>query len=253
MKYYKLIDADKIIGVCSSYDLRKHQIKHDILLASDEDSAQYIQFKDKLYRDEWFKRLSTEKFDYDFVRIVVIDEEEYNILLAALETEEEVIDIQEENKEQETVVPPVDQNTEITIAYVKNAKVSEMSSICNRVITNGFDVLLSDGGKHHFSLTVQDQLNLITLSSLIAGGETTIPYHADGELCRYYSVADINSIVGAATSFKTYHVTYFNSLKAYIESLDSIEDIGKIEYGVTIPEEYQSDILKELISHMEEE
>lgn len=66
MKYYKLIDADKIIGVCSSYDLRKHQIKHDILLASDEDSAQYIQFKDKLYRDEWFKRLSTEKFDYDF-------------------------------------------------------------------------------------------------------------------------------------------------------------------------------------------
>lgn len=250
MNYYKLIDAGTIIGVCSSYDLRKHQAKHDILLACDEDSAQYIQYKDKLYRDEWFKKLSTEKFEYDFVRIIVIDEQEYTVLLDAIETGEEVVIEPEENNETPDSEPLIDIDTEITIDYVKSKKISEMSSTCNKVITNGFDVTLSDGNTHHFSLTIQDQLNLITLSTFVSSGETTIPYHADGELCRYFSAEDITLITETATSFKTYHVTYFNSLKAYIEVLDSIEAIHEIEYGVEIPEEYQSDILKILISQM---
>ncbi len=92
-----------------------------------------------------------------------------------------------------------------------------------------------------------NQLNLITLSSLAASGQTEIPYHADGELCRYYSAQDINTILNTATAFKTYHVTYFNSLKAYVESLATIEEIAIIEYGCEIPEEYQSEILKELL------
>ena len=105
---------------------------------------------------------------------------------------------------------------------------------------------LNDGLIYHFSLTTQDQLNLITLQSMIASGETAIPYHADGELCRYYTVEDISTVMDAATAHKTFHVTYFNSLKAYINSMDSIVDISKIEYGDEIPDEYQSDILKSL-------
>lgn len=109
---------------------------------------------------------------------------------------------------------------------------------------------MSDGQSYHFSLTTQDQLNLITLSSLVVSGQTEIPYHADGELCRYYSVEDINTILNTTTAFKTYHVTYFNSLKAYVESLATIEEISAIEYGCVIPEEYQSDILKDLVAQM---
>lgn len=133
---------------------------------------------------------------------------------------------------------------------IKDAKISEMSASCNSVITRGFDVELSDKEKHHFSLTVQDQLNLITLSSLATAGETVIPYHADGEICREYSAEDISLIVNAATAFKTYHVTYFNSLKVYIKALSDISQISQIKYGVDIPEEYQSDILKTLLSQM---
>ena len=78
---------------------------------------------------------------------------------------------------------------------------------------------------------------------MIESGETALPYHADGELCRFYSVEDINLIINTATKHKTYHITYFNSLKAYINSLNSIEDISNIFYGVAIPINYQSEIL----------
>ena len=130
---------------------------------------------------------------------------------------------------------------------IKEAKIEEMSAKCNEVITNGFNVVLSDGENYHFSLTVQDQLNLITLSSIAASSdEDNIPYHADGGLCKYYSAKDIVTIVNSATAYKTYHVTYFNSLKSYISSLNDINSVLAITYGIEIPNEYQSDILKEL-------
>ena len=45
-----------------------------------------------------------------------------------------------------------------------------------------------------------------------------------------------------------YHTTYFNSLKHYIESLDTIDAVANIQYGVEIPETYQSDVLKYLLN-----
>lgn len=132
------------------------------------------------------------------------------------------------------------------IEDIRAAKINEMSLACNEIITSGFDAELSDGESHHFSLTTQDQLNLITLSSMALTGNNEIPYHADGELCKYYTAEDINTIVSAATTFKTYHVTYFNSLKSYITTLDNVDDILDVEYGDDIPAEYQSDILKEI-------
>lgn len=125
-----------------------------------------------------------------------------------------------------------------------------MSNTCNKVITSGFDAILSDGEVHHFSLTTQDQLNLITLSALAESGETAIPYHADGELCKFYPTEDITKIISTATAFKTYHVSYFNALRVFIESLETIEAIKAITYGVSIPEEYQSEVLKALNMQM---
>lgn len=46
----------------------------------------------------------------------------------------------------------------------------------------------------------------------------------------------------------SYHESYFNSLKAYINSLDKIETVGGIEYGVDIPDDYQTEVLRTLLS-----
>lgn len=247
MKYYKLLNDGEFIGVGTSYDLRKFQLKHSILLTSDDESAQYIQIDDKLYRDDWFSPTITELLDYTTVKIIVIEKDEYDTLFEAIETGKE-IEITDEEPDIQEELPQIDPDEEVTIEYVKAVKSAEMSATCNKIITNGFDAILSDGENHHFSLTIQDQLNLITLSSMVAAGETIIPYHADGELCKGYSVEDITTIINTATSFKTYHVTYFNSLKVYIDSMNDINEVNNVVYGIDIPEEYQSDVLKQLLS-----
>lgn len=130
---------------------------------------------------------------------------------------------------------------------IKANKTAEMSAACRAAIVAGFDVTLSDGKDHHFSLTVEDQLNLNALFGLLATGAEQVPYHADGETCMYFTAADMQTVVQEATAHKTYHESYFNSLKAYIASKRTAASVNAIEYGTEIPEQYQSDVLKALL------
>ncbi len=244
MTYYKVIKDNEFVGIGTSYELRKYQLKHGILLVADDNTAQYIQINDKLYRDNWFKVLTTNTIEYETASISVIDESEYQQLFEAIDAGEEISNVTNDEdtyyQEDDNVV---DSDSIITLDYLKTQKIKEMSYYCNQAIVNGFDVELSDGRTHHFSLTVQDQLNLITLSAMVTAGETTIPYHADGELCRYFSTDDIDAIIKTATVFKAYQTTYFNSLKIYIQALDNREAVSNIYYGVDIPKEYKPDVL----------
>ena len=245
--YYKLINGQNIVGVVSLNDFRRYQAKHGLVIYSDVDEAQYVEFRGVYYRDNWLRSLTTESVNFETVSIIRIGETEYNALLEAFETNDEiqVEPVEEQNQNNEPVIAETEQ---LTIEYVREAKIKQMSNICNQTIENGFDTVLSDHLDHHFSLTTNDQLNLITLSTMIASGETAIPYHADGELCVFYSVEDAETIIETATIWKTYHITYFNSLKSYIDSLETVEEIGAITYGVRIPEEFESDVLKSLYS-----
>ena len=246
----KIIADGKFIGVGNSTNMICYQVKHNIILGCSEKKAEYIICDEKLYRADWMLPVNpmSTKYSYTKAEVIAIEEEEYNTLVSAIEKNEEIVIEPETPVEEEPEY--VDPNDIVTVDYVKSVKIAEMSNTCNKVITNGFDVVLRDGNSYHFSLTTQDQLNLITLSSMVANGETQIPYHADGELCRFYSAEDINIIITTATQFKTYQISYFNALKAYIESLDDMNEIGAITYGVDIPAEYQSDVLKALIAGM---
>jgi hypothetical protein len=84
--------------------------------------------------------------------------------------------------------------------------------------------------------------------NVIAQTQNIIPYHCDGETCIFYSAEEINQIIAAATAHKIYHTTYYNALKSYINSLETIEDIAAITYGTPIPDEYKSEVLK-VIDH----
>jgi len=249
VNYYKLINGGTFVGVATQHDFRAFQQKHKIILACDEEQAQYVQCGDTLYRSNWMVPVTTNRVVYETVDVIRIDKEEYDILYAAIEKGEE-IEVQPEQPAPEEDIPVVDPNEEVTVEYVKAAKVAEMNTTCNKVIENGIDVMLTDGQIYHFSLTTQDQLNLITLQAMIVSGETAIPYHADGELCRYYTVEDISIVMDSATAHKTFHVTYFNSLKVYINAMENMTDIASVQYGMDIPVEYQSDILKALYASL---
>lgn len=249
MSYYKLIDGDAFVGVATDREFRRFQRKHKIILACAVEQAQYIQLGDIFYRANWMVPVITDTVTYNTVDVVRIERSEYDILYDAVETGEEVIPNPSHIQPAEDVAV-IDQRDKVTVEYVRTTKIAKMRAACNQTIEMGVDVMLSDGKVHHFSLTTQDQLNLITLQSMVASGETMIPYHADGELCRYYTAEDISAVMDSATAHKTFQVTYYNSLKAYINSLEDIADIYDIQYGMDIPVLYQSDILKDLYASL---
>ena len=90
MTHYKVIKDGEFIGVGTNYELRRYQKKHGILIVSDENSAQYIQIGDVLYRDNWFKILTSDTISYETAEVGVIDEDEYQQLFKAIEKGEEI-------------------------------------------------------------------------------------------------------------------------------------------------------------------
>ncbi|WP_367569027.1 hypothetical protein [Lacrimispora sp.] len=126
---------------------------------------------------------------------------------------------------------------------LKEAKRAEVNAACGQTICNGITVELSTGFEH-FSLSQTDQLNLFGLQAQIASGVTQIIYHADGQPCRFYPASDIALLIEKAMFHASYHTTYANSLRSWIDNVEAAEELQEIYYGADIPVEYQSDVLK---------
>lgn len=142
---------------------------------------------------------------------------------------------------------------EITIDDIINErgnKISELSDICTKIIYNGTDVTLSDGSVEHFTLDANDQLNLSGIGLKILMGSEDIYWHEDDITtpCKKYSNADASIIISTLTTFKEYNITYFRDLRIYINSLDDIDEIANIQYGFELPDEFKSEVLKNLES-----
>ena len=239
MKYFKLIENNLIVGVVTSDNFMHYNVLTDNYIRANEQIGEYVNYNGKFYRDDWMQPF-IHKAKYQNIVIMEIDEQEYSILYEALKVEQEIEYAQEINDNTEE--PEIYEDT-ISIDFIRSSKIKEMSYECNKTIERGFDIETEDG-THHYSYALEDQLNLMNLSSMIAQGANELSYHADGELCRFYTPEEINEIISAGNAWKTYHTTYFNALKSYINSLETIEEISAITYGVDIPDEFKTDVLK---------
>lgn len=245
--YYKLIDGDKYIGVSTSFFFVKYQTKHNIMLSCDVSEAQYIMCDDgdgaaTLYHAQWMApETASERGHYNYCDVIEITKEEFDTLFDVKEYE--IPEPPQETIDEETIIDVVAQTT---LDYVIDRKIKQMKLAVTNAITDGFEISLSDGKKYHFSLTTQDQLNLISLSQMVDAGIKEIPYHADGELCIFFTNEDMKNIIAEAQKTITGLTTYFNSLKYWIEDLTDIDEINKIYFGVDIPADYQSEVLKAL-------
>lgn len=241
MKYYKMINNNQIVGAISSYNFVSYSPVAEGFLHTNEQLGEYISYNGQLYRSTIMKPIVISK-EYIPIILIEITEEEYNIYSGAIQNNEEIY----EQRQEEIIEDPpfIDMNDVASVEFIRYSKLNEMSNACRQTIEAGFNLEIR-GENHHFSLDTQDQLNLISLSAMMQTQEY-IPYHADGEACIFYTAEEMNQIITTATQFKIYHTTYYNALKAYINSLETIEEIAAIKYGTAIPEEYQSDVFKTL-------
>lgn len=113
------------------------------------------------------------------------------------------------------------------INEVISQKKAELSAECERIIVAGVDV-----GDAHYSLTIEDQANILALTPLAQAGNSVF-YHSDSNMCCEYSPDEFNKIVNAVTAHKTLQTTYCNLLMRQVEEMSDVEEIKAVEYGKT--------------------
>lgn len=123
---------------------------------------------------------------------------------------------------------PVDVvKTSEPINEVISQKKTELSAECEKAIVAGVDV-----GDAHYSLTIEDQANILALTPLAQAGNSVF-YHSDSNMCCEYSPDEFNKIVNAVTAHKTLQTTYCNLLMRQVEEMSDVEEIKAVEYGKT--------------------
>ena len=154
---------------------------------------------------------TTNSIKYEIADVIRIEKDEYDLLLKAVETNEEIL-----IEEEPIVVPESVVVEEPTIDFVRASKISELKHNCNKVITNGVDIKLSDGETRHFSMSLEDQINLLTMA-----------YLSDESV---YSTEDMKTIIAEMNAFKNRHIAKFKKLKARVNSLNTIQEVSAVNY-----------------------
>lgn len=127
-------------------------------------------------------------------------------------------------------------------------KLVELSEACYAAIVKGFAVELADGSTEHFAMEETDQINLTAALAAVEQGAPGYPYHADGQLCRIYTAADITTIAKAATAHKMYHTTYCNHAMTWARRAKTGDELAGIYYGATLPEDLAENMAEVLSS-----
>ena len=113
------------------------------------------------------------------------------------------------------------------INEVISQKKSELSAECEKTIVAGVDV-----GDAHYSLTLEDQANILAWMAVAQMGKA-VPYHQDGQPCRIYSSEEFMEVANTAVAFKTAQTTYCNLLMRQVEVMTDVNEVKAVKYGIT--------------------
>ena len=131
--------------------------------------------------------------------------------------------------------PPVEPVDLLYEEFLREEKLAELQKACQDAIYEGVEVATSEGMKK-FSLTLQDQINLLRLQNLIDKGISAMPYHADGEPIRHWSSDDVQKILHEADRHIMYHRVYFSLLREWLRRTSYPDFLG-IDYGDALPDD----------------
>lgn len=234
--FYRVVRNDSIVDALKSPIIKlKFQTRSDRWILLDSDNYDGV-----LSRDGSFIWVVNNSLSSESVVLSEITEDEYKAIVEALDSSDrEIIEY-----EKPSIV--VD---DITLEFIKSSKIDEMSDMCNMTIVSGVDVTLSSGDVEHFDLTHDDQINIIELVDYVRYENVKYaPYHSRGGTCRIYTAEDIMLIAEASRKFKMINTTYFNNLRDWINSMDTIDEVRSVFYGIDIPDDKMSDIFKSIVN-----
>lgn len=237
MTYYKVIAGGNVIDANTVF--LKWQDRHRLMLVCDASEAQYIQSSDgeTIWHVDWLNKVPADLSGvYENVSAEIIEKEEYDILREMIDSDDgAVTETQEE--EECSVDETVSENDDETLVYLRNIKLQSLSKQCNMAIEAGIDVMLSDGMSHHIDMGLKNQINMMELRIAMENGAEEWPLLMDDDYI-ILQKEDMALICEAENDLKITQISYYHSLRDYVESLSAIEDISNVSYGMDIPREY---------------
>ena len=178
-----------------------------------------IIYKNKNYMIDSFYKNTNFTGDADFVLDDEKDAELVNKITALYPNYDFVLDNDGNLIDVVEISEPVEE-----IIFLKK---QELSKACESAILSGVDI-----GDAHYSLTLEDQANILALTPLAQAGNSVF-YHSDSNMCCEYSSDEFLAVVNAATVFKTLQTTYCNLLMRQVEAMTNAEEVRAVKYGVT--------------------
>jgi hypothetical protein len=220
---YKIIQNNKVIDVVK-YPQFINFLASGHIAMTDKTSANGIVGSDNETAYSFQPRLG-----YQTVSIEEITVKEFERLQSLL------------NSNQEVCV------NEAALAQIRRGKINQLSNQCKACINSGFSITLSDSESYNFKLTAEDQLNLISIEGQLNAGAETVIYHATNQPCKVFSRDDMLKVIKAFRRHVTYHTTYFNAAKQYINSLTDVEKIEKFSYGADVLVAVKDRVIKQIL------
>lgn len=220
---YKIIKDNKIIDVVQYADFIRF-LPTGQVSRTDESLAQGIIGSDY---QTIYSFISVP--NYDRVSIEKISLEEFNRLYSLLNSDKEIV------------------SDESLLDKVRAEVISSLSVTCKNKIISGFSIVLSDGALHNFRLTPEDQINLLNLENQLNTGVTTFIYHSTNTPCKVFTRNDIKKVITTYRKYITYHTTYFNAAKQYINSITDINKIKAFSYGLDISMFIKENAIKQIL------
>lgn len=132
---------------------------------------------------------------------------------------------------------PIDPST-LSLEDAKTYQLDIVNKECQETIYAGIDVETTKGIEH-FDLTEVDQLNITALQAKCMAGATNVPYHSSSNLCREFSADEMIAIGNKAMEYVVYCTTLCNHLRAWINRTETVEDVIKIHFSSTLPDDLQ--------------
>lgn len=222
---YKIIHNNKVIDVVKRPQFLKF-LASGYIAITDKSSANGIASSDKKTAYSFQPRQK-----YKTVTVEEITSTEFERLSSLLGSEQQVA------------------ADELVLVKARQNKLEQLSNQCKALITAGFSIKLLNGKTYSFKLTAEDQLNLMSIEGQLNAGAETVVYHATNQPCRIFSRNDMLKVIKAFRRHVTYHTTYFNAAKQYINSLTDIEKINKFNYGDDVTSVINDIIIKQILKN----
>lgn len=224
MKYFSIIQNETFVGVATSADFIYYSPSFRGFLSADETVGQYVELNGKLYRDLWMKPI-VQGVDFEQAHITEVSEEDYETYMEAIRNNEEIVVPPYVPPYEEDPHEQVNPDDLVSLEYVRRGKLAALTKACQAAIESGIDV-----GTHHYSLTQEDQTNLLQAQIDIQNGAENVIYHADGEDYRMFSTEEIELIITKANNWRLENTLYLKGLKKLVNAATTKEEIAAITY-----------------------